>query len=469
MSFRDNQAVISIIETKKEPYLFSTKQLISIVESITSVKTRITLVGEIGPRLIDPKEHADELLSLFRFADEKEKIEEVLKARQTTLSSSHYVKSAGVGMSSRPSSCRLSDIHLSDRPSSLSLQRPRSSLQTLHAHNYIPPEELSTSPSHGLAKCSSMTDIPRSLELSNTATEAGHCQTESNSRTRDDLETSLSSKNLVSDVRSHNITTKNVNTTNATTVSPTSAAKPTTTTVTSSINKLFGRINNDASITATTTTATKHITNAPVKKCEGEPQHHTIISQTPVTTATATATTKHKQEHEHDVHGLGFTDSESSMESIDHFKHSVSAVIKPTTSNNNNNNTVTAPLPNTTSATRTTSATKVLLPPPSSASATTTTTTMKSITKQQKLSQNLASLNNHISSVFGGLSPDSTNNNTNTKNNIKTPIDVRKDTPDITPDISPRATTTSTPSSATGISTSQSLVLDKKSKSIVPT
>jgi hypothetical protein len=54
------------------------------------VKTRLAMIVLIGPRLLDPRAKIDFFLGLFRFSEEKEKVQEVLKTRTHVLTSSHY-------------------------------------------------------------------------------------------------------------------------------------------------------------------------------------------------------------------------------------------------------------------------------------------------------------------------------------------------------------------------------------------
>ena len=58
-----------------------------------SVKTRLAMVVMIGPRLIDPRAKVDYFLELFRFSEEKEKVQEVLKARTQFISANAYRQS----------------------------------------------------------------------------------------------------------------------------------------------------------------------------------------------------------------------------------------------------------------------------------------------------------------------------------------------------------------------------------------
>ena len=321
--------------------MFSTSQLISILKPVSSVKTRITLVGEIGPRLIDPKEHADELLSLFRFADEKEKIEEVLKARQTTLSSSHYVKSAGVGISSRPSSARLSnDVHSLDRPGSILFNR--SSFKKPNTQSVIE-----------APRRNSFTDMNATITITP--------PTSPLRRVRDDIETSLSSKNKVRDEMSATLSSKIL------------------------------LIKNPSPKTSRSTTMRTNRT--PLVKDISTPKHSL---QSP----------------------CGSTDSECSMDSFES--------------------------PKQTSTSKTTPDTKPI---------TVVTIETKIATKQKSLSQNLANLNSRIVSAFGSIT-----------GTISTPA-PSKHTPDVTPNTSFRRQTSN--DSISAVSTSQSYILDKKSKMII--
>ena len=51
----------------------------------------------IGPRLTDPRSKTDEFIQIFRYAEDKSKVEEILKARQQTLASSMFKVSATGG------------------------------------------------------------------------------------------------------------------------------------------------------------------------------------------------------------------------------------------------------------------------------------------------------------------------------------------------------------------------------------
>eukprot|EP00603_Paraphysomonas_imperforata_P006357 CAMPEP_0114420262 /NCGR_PEP_ID=MMETSP0103-20121206/4466_1 /TAXON_ID=37642 ORGANISM="Paraphysomonas imperforata, Strain PA2" /NCGR_SAMPLE_ID=MMETSP0103 /ASSEMBLY_ACC=CAM_ASM_000201 /LENGTH=179 /DNA_ID=CAMNT_0001588735 /DNA_START=49 /DNA_END=585 /DNA_ORIENTATION=- len=82
----NNDMRIKTLHIMKTPYLFTSEQLITILHITPSVKTRITFIEEIGPRLTDPKAKSAQIIEMFRYSDEKRQVEEVLKARAQTVS-----------------------------------------------------------------------------------------------------------------------------------------------------------------------------------------------------------------------------------------------------------------------------------------------------------------------------------------------------------------------------------------------
>lgn len=83
--FRENNALLLELDEAKTPYLFTSENLLRLIDVTTSIRTQLTIISMIGPRLVDPRAKTSELLNLFRFAEEKAKVEEVLKARATAL------------------------------------------------------------------------------------------------------------------------------------------------------------------------------------------------------------------------------------------------------------------------------------------------------------------------------------------------------------------------------------------------
>lgn len=91
-----------MLESKKTPYLFNSAGLLKILNVTTSVKTRLAIIASIGPRLTDPKAKTAELVGLFRYSEEKQKVEEILKARASTLSASAFTR-GGLALGRRAS------------------------------------------------------------------------------------------------------------------------------------------------------------------------------------------------------------------------------------------------------------------------------------------------------------------------------------------------------------------------------
>lgn len=78
------------MSSTKKKYLFTSSQLIDILNTTPSIKTQISIIGHLGPRLTDPKSRCDDILSRFRFSEEKRSVEEILRMRTQTLSASMY-------------------------------------------------------------------------------------------------------------------------------------------------------------------------------------------------------------------------------------------------------------------------------------------------------------------------------------------------------------------------------------------
>jgi hypothetical protein len=75
---------------QKNGYLFSSSQLIQLLDCIPSKQTQVSIIETIGPRLIDPKKYSNEIINRFRFAEEKEIVQSILKARAVTQNSNIY-------------------------------------------------------------------------------------------------------------------------------------------------------------------------------------------------------------------------------------------------------------------------------------------------------------------------------------------------------------------------------------------
>lgn len=123
----ENQQILDTIDSEKYPYLFTSADLLQILDITTSIKTRIAIIAMLGPRITDPRTGMDKALSLFRFAEEKSQVEEVFKSRMQVLNGSMFTRvsslsSPGLGGrgAGRGGRCVLSSsVHSSSRPMSM--------------------------------------------------------------------------------------------------------------------------------------------------------------------------------------------------------------------------------------------------------------------------------------------------------------------------------------------------------------
>ena len=88
--YRENDERLILLETLKEPYLFTSSNLEKIVNITVSLKTRMSMIGLIGPRLTDPNAKISIFTDMFRFSEDKKSVEDILKARTNTLNASQF-------------------------------------------------------------------------------------------------------------------------------------------------------------------------------------------------------------------------------------------------------------------------------------------------------------------------------------------------------------------------------------------
>jgi hypothetical protein len=62
------------------------------IEVTPSLKTRIEMIGMIGPRLVDPGAKLTVFMSMFRYSEDKHAVEEILKARSNALQAEQFTK-----------------------------------------------------------------------------------------------------------------------------------------------------------------------------------------------------------------------------------------------------------------------------------------------------------------------------------------------------------------------------------------
>ena len=88
-SCENNDDRLAMLDREKLPFLFSSAQLMTMLDITLSVKTRLTMITQVGPRLTDPKAKSSQLIALFRYSEEKERVEGVLKARTKVVMASN--------------------------------------------------------------------------------------------------------------------------------------------------------------------------------------------------------------------------------------------------------------------------------------------------------------------------------------------------------------------------------------------
>jgi hypothetical protein len=94
-AYRENESLLVELEFLKIPYLFTSANLLKMLDVTPSVKTRLSMISAIGPRLIDPTAKAKELRELFRFYNDKDHVMSVLKQREKIQAASRFSKSIG--------------------------------------------------------------------------------------------------------------------------------------------------------------------------------------------------------------------------------------------------------------------------------------------------------------------------------------------------------------------------------------
>ena len=93
-AYENNDDRLFQLEKEKTPFLFTSEQLWALCEITPSVKTRLAMIAHLGPRLVDPKAKANQFIQLFRYAEEKERVESILKMRTNVLAASLFKPSS---------------------------------------------------------------------------------------------------------------------------------------------------------------------------------------------------------------------------------------------------------------------------------------------------------------------------------------------------------------------------------------
>jgi hypothetical protein len=81
----ENEERLSMLSELKQPYLFSSSNLLELCNLTTSLKTKMAFITHLASRLVDPCKCTTAFMDMFRFAEEKQQVEQLLKDRRTTL------------------------------------------------------------------------------------------------------------------------------------------------------------------------------------------------------------------------------------------------------------------------------------------------------------------------------------------------------------------------------------------------
>jgi hypothetical protein len=92
LPYRSNDKRIELLQVRKIPFLFSSSHLVKMVDITTSLKTKMAFIHAIGPRLVDPGAKSEVLKDLFRFSEQKNEVEEILKARLHVITSEKFTR-----------------------------------------------------------------------------------------------------------------------------------------------------------------------------------------------------------------------------------------------------------------------------------------------------------------------------------------------------------------------------------------
>lgn len=87
---RNNETILNTLESEKLPYLISSDSLVKLLTCTTSVKTRLTMILNVAPRLSDPRAKMSTFTDMFRFSEEKTQIEDAFKARIQAMNGSMF-------------------------------------------------------------------------------------------------------------------------------------------------------------------------------------------------------------------------------------------------------------------------------------------------------------------------------------------------------------------------------------------
>ncbi len=95
-SMTENAARIAYLDKAKRGFLFSSKQLHDLLLITESLKTRIAFIESVCPRVTDPQTMTQTFMDMFRYEDDRARVEQAFKARNETIRASTFnAKGAG--------------------------------------------------------------------------------------------------------------------------------------------------------------------------------------------------------------------------------------------------------------------------------------------------------------------------------------------------------------------------------------
>jgi len=95
----ENKARINYIAKAKRGFLFNCKQLHDVVMITESLKTRIAFIDELCPRITDPQTMSQAFVDMFRFEDDRAKVETAFRARLETIKANQFNAKGGSALS----------------------------------------------------------------------------------------------------------------------------------------------------------------------------------------------------------------------------------------------------------------------------------------------------------------------------------------------------------------------------------
>jgi hypothetical protein len=92
----DNQSILDALEREKQPFMFTCADLIRLLNVTTSIKTKLAMITGTAPRVSDPKAGLEQVTSLFRYAEDKDVVEEAFKTRIQAVTGATFARGGGM-------------------------------------------------------------------------------------------------------------------------------------------------------------------------------------------------------------------------------------------------------------------------------------------------------------------------------------------------------------------------------------